>query len=86
MHCDPNWLEDLFINSGFSIAVVFIETLSAPASSSSDMLSKSLIPPPTVNGIKTSEETFSTTSIIAFLFSWLAVMSKKTNSSAPSLL
>ena len=85
MHCDPNLLDDFFINSGSSIAEVLIDTLSAPANNNSEILSKFLIPPPTVSGINTSEETFSTTSIIAFLCSWLAVISKNTNSSAPSL-
>ena len=69
--------------SGFSIAEVFIETLSAPELSRFLISSRFLIPPPTVSGINTSEDTFSTTSNIIFLCSELAVISKNTNSSAP---
>ena len=43
-------------------------------------------PPPTVSGINTSLEVLSTTSIIVFLSSKDAVISKNTNSSAPSAL
>ena len=42
------------------------------------------IPPPTVNGIITCSAVRRTTSIMMSRFSWLAVMSRKTSSSAPS--
>ena len=38
MHCDPNLLDDFFINSGSSIAEVLIDTLSAPANNNSEIL------------------------------------------------
>ncbi len=44
------------------------------------------IPPPTVRGINTFEAVFSTTSIIVFRPSCVAVISKNTISSAPASL
>ena len=52
----PNSLLASLINSGFSIAEVLIQTLSAPALSTLFISAKLLIPPPTVMGIKTSSK------------------------------
>ena len=62
----------------------FIETLSAPARNNIFTSSIDEIPPPTVNGIFTLLATFSTISTKVFLLSLVAVISKNTNSSAPS--
>src|SRR3989344_2544356 len=84
MHWLPNLFEAALISSGFFTAAVLIETLSAPAFSIVSMSSRLLIPPPTVKGIKTFFATFLTISTTVFLFSWEAVMSRNTSSSAPS--
>ena len=83
MHWLPNLSDALFTNSWSATAAVFMETLSAPALKSSFISSRVLMPPPTVRGIDTSAAVFSTTSIMVFLSSWDAVMSRKTSSSAP---
>ena len=61
-----------------------MDILSAPASSNSDISYTDRIPPPTVKGIKTFLATFVTRSTTLFLDSNVAVISRKTNSSAPS--
>ena len=86
MHCDPHWVLLSLIRSGFVTAAVLIETLSAPALRTSLMMLISLMPPPTVKGMKTSSATFETRSISIPRLSELAVMSRKTSSSAPSSL
>jgi hypothetical protein len=48
------------------------------------MSSKVEIPPPTVNGISSTDETFRTHSSLVFLFSTVAAMSNMASSSAPS--
>ncbi len=70
--------------SGFLTAAELNEILSAPAERICLISSISDIPPPTVNGIKTSRATRSTSSTIVFLFSLVAVISRNTSSSAPS--
>ena len=51
---DPKVLEATLMNSGFPIAAVLIETLSAPALKILEISLISRIPPPTVSGIKIS--------------------------------
>ena len=58
-------------------------TLSAPARNITFMSSTDRMPPPTVKGIKHSEAVLSTTSTMVARASDEAVISKKTNSSAP---
>ena len=64
---------------------MFIETLSAPAPSTCLISSMQEMPPPTMNGMKTSFETLLASSIALLLFSAEADMSRKASSSAPSL-
>ena len=71
------------IRSGFEIALVLMDTLSAPALRSKSTSSTLLIPPPTVRGTKTASAVFLTTSIIVFLSSLDAEISRKVISSAP---
>ena len=59
---------------------------SAPAESILSTSRSSLIPPPTVKGILISAATRCTISVKVFLPSWLAVISRNTNSSAPCSL
>ena len=65
-------------------AAVLIDTLSAPASSNLRMSSTVRTPPPTVSGIKHCSAVRRTTSYSVSRPSWLAVMSRKQSSSAPS--
>jgi len=60
-----------------------METLSAPEFNNISTSSTDDIPPPTVNGIFTFSATCITNSANVFLFCSVAVISKKTNSSAP---
>ena len=83
-HWLPNLAETSPTKSGSATAAVFTATLSAPASRRALTSSTVLIPPPTVRGTNTSPAVRSTTSIIVFLFSWEAVMSRNVISSAPS--
>ena len=80
----PNSLELLEIKSGFLTAEEFKLTLSAPALKRSLIEETESIPPPTVNGIFTDFAVLETRSTNVFLFSTLALISKNTNSSAPS--
>ena len=72
------------MSSGRWNAAVFTLTLSAPARSMVRASSTLRIPPPTVNGMNTCSAVRRTTSIIVSRPSDDAVMSRKTNSSAPS--
>ena len=65
-------------------AAELIETVSPPALGKSRISSRVRIPPPTVSGIHTTAAVRRTTSSMISRPSWLAVMSKNTNSSAPS--
>ena len=62
-----------------------MEILSAPSRKIALKSSTVRIPPPTVNGINTFSATFLTISIMIFLASDDAVISKNTSSSAPAL-
>ena len=73
------------INSGFLIAWVFNETLSAPALISLLTSSTELIPPPTVNGIKHDLDKTSKSSKFNILFAEEALISNKIISSTSHL-
>ncbi len=70
--------------SGSSTAAVLMLTFSAPAWTSAVTSSIVRIPPPTVKGMKHCSATCRTMSYVICRFSWLAVMSRNTNSSAPA--
>jgi len=71
-------------SAGEATAAEFSDTLSQPASSIARMSAGDRIPPPTVYGMKTSSAVRAATSSIVGRSSWVAVMSRKTSSSAPS--
>ena len=71
------------IKFGFKTAVVFIDTLSAPAFKSVVISFISDIPPPTVRGISITFAIASTVFKKVFLFSCEAVISSIQSSSAP---
>ena len=83
MHCAPNRSDPALMRSGFSTAAVFRETLSAPDFSIRRMSSAVRMPPPTVSGMNTWSAVFAITSTTLARASLLAVMSRKTSSSAP---
>ena len=72
------------MRSGSATAAVFTATLSAPARKSSKASSTVRTPPPTVKGRNTVSATRLTMSRVMGRASALAVMSRKTSSSAPS--
>ena len=84
VHWLPNSPATSSISSGYSTAAVFTDTLSAPEHRIRRASSMERIPPPTVNGMKTSSAVRRTTSIIVSRASDDAVMSRNTSSSAPS--
>ena len=84
MHWLPNRRAARRTKSGSRTAAELIETLSAPAFSRARMSSRSRMPPPTVSGMKQTSAVRRTTSEMISRPSWLAVMSRKTSSSAPS--
>jgi hypothetical protein len=83
---DPNDREASFTNSGVLTAAELIATLSAPAFNILRTSSGVRMPPPIVNGMNISFATFLASSTAVSRFSWRAVMSRKTRSSAPSSL
>ncbi|MCY1559416.1 hypothetical protein D9M68_964560 [compost metagenome] len=72
------------MKSGSFTAAELIATLSAPASRSLRMSSMERTPPPTVTGMKQCSAVRATTSKMVSRPSWLAVISRKVNSSAPA--
>ncbi len=84
MHWAPKRSLPREISSGSRTAAEFSETLSAPAASTCRMSSSERRPPPIVKGMKTSSAVRRASSTIVPRSSWLAVMSRKTSSSAPS--
>ena len=84
-HWLPNLSAASLIRSGVLIAEELMEILSAPSRKIALKSSTVRIPPPTVNGINTFSATFLTISIMIFLASDDAVISKNTSSSAPAL-
>ena len=86
MHWLPNFSAPARIKSGVARADELMLTLSAPARSIVCMSSKVRIPPPTVKGMKHWSAVRSMTPTIEARPWALAVMSKKTISSAPCSL
>src|SRR5665213_1728792 len=84
MHCSPNFSAPSLTNSRRLTAALLIDTLSAPARSSTRISSTVRTPPPTVSGMKQASAVRRTTSSMVPRFSWVAVMSRKHNSSAPT--
>jgi hypothetical protein len=72
--------------SGLRTAAVFIETLDTPMARSSSIPWQLLMPPPTVSGTLMRSTVRRTASSMVFRFSMVAVMSRKTSSSAPAWL
>ena len=83
MHWEPKVLAAVWMSSGVLMAAVLMETLSAPAFRQALMVSMSLMPPPTVKGMNSSWAQRLIRSIKMPRLSELAVMSRKTSSSAP---
>src|SRR3954451_16087740 len=84
MHWSPNFSEPCLTNSRLETAAELIETLSAPYRSSVLISSMVRTPPPTVSGMKQASAVRRTTSSMVPRFSWVAVISRKHNSSAPA--
>src|SRR5665213_3172778 len=84
MHCPPNFSAPSLTNSRRLTAALLIDTLSAPERSSTRISSTVRTPPPTVSGMKQASAVRRTTSSMVPRFSWVAVMSRKHNSSAPA--
>ena len=83
MHWAPKISAMSRSSSGFLMAAVFTETLSAPARSNSRTSSTLRTPPPTVNGINTWSAVRRTTSSMVERPCLDAETSKKVSSSAP---
>src|SRR5665647_425655 len=83
-HCLPKTSANSVITLGFSTADVLTDTLSAPLHKTSLASGTLRTPPPTVKGILIALATPSTTPRRISRFSDDAVISRKTNSSAPS--
>jgi len=82
----PNSFAASLTKPGFLTAAVLMDTPDAPIFSSFSMALQFVIPPPTVNGTDVFSTVLLTASRRVFLFSMVAVMSRKTSSSAPALL
>ena len=82
----PKFLAISSISSGLRRAAELMETLSAPALNRRSTSFSSLMPPPTVKGMLILAATFLTSSVNVLRPSCEAVISKYTNSSAPSRL
>ena len=74
------------ISSGRRTAAVLTETLSAPDSRIARASATERMPPPTASGMKTLRAVRATTSAMISRASLEAVISRKTSSSAPSLV
>ena len=83
-HWAPNSAASSVTSSGRSTAAVLTPTLSAPARSRARASSGVRMPPPTVKGMNTVSAVRRATSTMVWRWSELAVMSRKTISSAPS--
>ena len=82
-HWEPNRSAAREMRVGSVTAAEFTEILSAPARSSRRKSSRVRMPPPTVRGTNTWAAVRSTTSATVSRASLVAVMSRKTISSAP---
>ena len=85
-HWLPNRRANRSMSPGSDTAEELIDTLSAPRASSASTSFSLEIPPPTVNGMSMARATLSTQRVIVPRRSALAVMSRNTSSSAPSVL
>ena len=83
-HWAPNTLASSSTSSGRATAAELTETLSAPASSTAWASPAERMPPPIVNGMNTSSAARRASSTTVSRLSEVAVMSRKTSSSAPS--
>ena len=81
-HCEPNLSAASVISSGRRNAAELTLILSAPSDSNLRKCSTELMPPPTVRGMKTCSAARAMTSYIVLRPSCVAVMSRKTISSA----
>ncbi len=84
MHWSPNFFAASRTKPRSLTAAVLIDTLSAPARRRLRISAIVRMPPPTVSGMKHSAAVRRTASSSVPRFSWLAVMSRKHNSSAPA--
>ena len=82
----PKFLAISSISFGLRRAAELMETLSAPALNRRSTSFSSLMPPPTVKGMLILAATFFTSSVNVLRPSCEAVISRYTNSSAPSRL
>ena len=83
-HCAPSTPASWLSSSGSATAAELTEILSAPASSTAWASAALRIPPPIVNGTNTSSAVRRASCATVSRFSCVAVMSRKTTSSAPS--
>ena len=83
-HCAPKRSASSSMSSGRATAAELTLTLSAPASSTAWASATERMPPPIVKGTKTLSAVRRASSTIVSRFSCVAVMSRKTSSSAPS--
>ena len=84
IHWLPKFFANRLINEGAKNAAVLIDILSAPFCNKTLTSSSVLMPPPTVNGMLMWWAILLTSALNVLRFSIVAVMSKKTNSSAPA--
>ena len=82
----PNCFAAWRTRSGLRTAAVFIETLDTPRFSNSSIPWQLVMPPPTVSGTVVRATVRLTASMNVFRPSRVAVMSRKTSSSAPAAL
>ena len=83
-HWSPKRVASSSTSPGRATAAELTDTLSAPASSTACASATSRIPPPRVNGMNTSSAARRASSTTVPRLSEVAVMSRKTSSSAPS--
>jgi hypothetical protein len=83
-HCAPKRHALSVSTAGRATAAELMLTLSAPARSASPTSSAVRTPPPTVSGTNSRSAVRATTSHSVARSSWLAEMSRKVTSSAPS--
>ena len=83
-HWAPNRVASSSTSPGRATAAELTDTLSAPASSTACASATSRTPPPMVNGTNTSSAARRASSTTVPRLSDVAVMSRKTSSSAPS--
>ena len=83
---DPKRLAIAVMSDGSARAAELIDTRSAPDSMIRFASSTDRTPPPTVKGIARTSATWATRDVMVEASSGVAVMSRKTNSSAPPSL